>query len=471
MELPDGTMLFCICGARILLVKYDPHTGSFEKIFLRYSKAEFNGFIYLQGMFDKTHLLISRKSGLDLFDINTHELKPYIDGLPHQVLGIVKSGQDLYGVEYGSGKIIRIRYKKSECVKDDIPGGNLLCELYHLGGSEFCGLGDDGLFVRFDLRTGGHRTLQVRNSSRKGMSIISLCKVPGKEMLVGSHFINERIFKIDLRTGKSTSSTNKINAYQGQVNAATCLDAVVYLGSYTKAVLLAYYPLKRFKYGANPRVISEIGACQNRFVALTNDATNVYMVTKADYGVLGGAVSVYSPSSGKMQIFRDFVPRQNPSAAYYHTASKCIVGTTESFAEMRTSRSQPANAVVFLWDTESRSTIHVSSPWETDALLARGLSPGGKLIGFGEGKYFVFDVATRKYTVRTWPHTWVSGGVFLGERYFYAALAENIFRLDIKTGAVKFLGDAFQTLVFEKISEREIAFTYKGNIINKLVIH
>ena len=472
VELPDKKILIGIGGAKPNLLIYDPLTEEYQKV-CSWSSDE-SPFIFFETFFDKERLIVNffKGGGLKLFNWKEKKFEgPFLPESPEHIWGLVKVRDLFYGVGYLSGRVYRIENGKIEVAKEKFPYGNKLHRIHHLKGDEFVGLSDNGLFIRFNLSKNEFSSFQIHSESDNGMSIQMLEKIPGKEMVIGSHYINMQIFKIDLKNHSCQSSLNKISHYGGQVNCGTYYQkkGVFYLASYARAVLYALYPEEPFKYGVNPRMIGEVGQQQNRPVEMTSDDRYVYLATKADYGTLGGAITVFDPETEKWEVYRNFVEDQNPTSLFYHQPTKCLVGTTEVSADGGSGIPTARNAVVFIWDTKQRKTIHTSYPWEANQLIACAISPDGKLIGFGEDKYFLFDINTGKYKIKKWDGKrvnlcWAARGSFSGNRYFYGATEENLFRLDIETNEVLILAKTSGTMLVRKVSEKHFLFDQEGSV-------
>ncbi len=472
LELPDEKVLIGIGGASPNLLIYDPRTEEYQKVY-SWSSGE-SPFMSFECFFDEERLVVNllKGGGLKLFNWRKKKFEgPFLREAPEPVWGLVKVRDVFYGLGYSSARVYRIEDGQIEVAQEEFPYGNRLSRIHHLKGDEFIGLSNNGLFIRFNLSTNEFSSFQIHNESDNGMSIQMLEKIPGKDWVIGSHYINMQIFKIDLKNHSCQSSLNKISRYGGQVNCGTYYrkKGVFYLASYVRAVLYALYPEEPFKYGVNPRMIGEVGQQQNRPVEMTSDDRYVYLATKADYGTLGGAITVFDPETEKWEVYRNFVKDQNPTSLFYHRPTGCLVGTTEVFADCRSGIPTAQNAVVFVWDTKKRKTIHTSYPWKTEQLIACALSPGGKLIGFGDDKYFLFDLNTRKYEIRKWPGKrvnwyWGVRGSFAGNRYFYGATEEDLFRLDVETDKVVTLAKTSGTMLVRKVSEKQFLFDQEGSV-------
>lgn len=140
------------------------------------------------------------------------------------------------------------------------------------------------------------------------MNINSLRKAPGSNLAVGSHFITSQIFQVDLETGVFSSSLNKVVTIAGQITCSVFLDGVVYLGVYGHALVLAYRRGEPFVFDKNPSTLAAVGHGQNRPMGIYSDGFRLYMVTQANYGELGVAITVIEPSDGRREVFHNFFP-------------------------------------------------------------------------------------------------------------------------------------------------------------------
>jgi len=309
-----------------------------------------------------------------------------------------------------------------------------------------------------------------------GMQFVS--KIPGKEWVVGAHFINMQMFKLNLKSGKIESSLNKVSHHVGQVDCGTTLDNKFYFGSYTKAVLNEYDIEDKFIYGQNPKIISYIKKNQNRPVAMANDGKCVYIATVAGYGLLGGALSVLDPQTKKIETYRHFVKDQNPtSMLYYHQESNCLIGGTWIHADCKTHAPTAENAVIFMWDVSKHETLHTSYPWKSERIEIMSISPGGVAIGKEDDKYFLYNIGSKKYEIKDWPVPGLFiGGLFMTESLFYGAAEHGLFCLDTKTNAYTMLSKTTKETgsyipgFFEKISDNEFLFDIVGSKLMKATI-
>jgi len=470
VELPGGNMFVTITGTKPAYLIYDPDRKTYRTFFPE--SLEKGKSCFFSCPADEERLVVHFKKEIRLLNWKTMRFEDrLLEKIPEHETGIysiIRVGTHFYGVGVPSGSIYRIQEGMVRVVKDDIPYGNLL-KIHSLGKEgEFVGLGDNGLVLKFNLNTKKQTFFQIRNESNSGMQVHMLEKICGKSLVIGSNFNNLQIFRIDLSNYGCKSSLNKISGYGGQVNCGTYLDNVLYLASYNPAVIYALNPEAPFDYGVNPRVIGRIEEWQNRPVGMVNDGRNIYIATKSDYGTLGGAITAFDPVAEKNEVYRNFVPYQNPNSLFHDPASGCLIGTTEIFGDCHTHRPRAENSVVFIWDPQERRTIHTSFPWKTSRLTSCDLSPEGELIGFEKDSYFVFDTATKTYEIREWSLGTVKSGIFLGSRDFCGAAADRLFRLYPRTNEVQMLGKTSGTTILERISDREFLFNQERGVVKKL---
>lgn len=473
-ELPDGRMLVFIYGAKPTFVIYNPAKKQIEKTYGLdlHEKASRS-----LGVLDDDRVIFSSGNAIKLFNHATGRVEGnYVEDIPESFHYLQQVNGSYTAVGLSIGGMYRFKKNSVSVLKEKLKDNNIPSGGVHaLDSHAYACLGDNGLFTKFDVESGKEENLQIQNETNCGMNLQMFRKDPGSSLVVGSHFINSQIFSLNLETNESVSSLSKVVTYPGQINCATFINNMCYLGAYGHANILAYDPRVPFACNKNPRLIASAGHEQNRPVNIVNDGRLVYMATKANYQTLGGAITVLNPDSGKIEVYRDFVKSHNPTSVFYHDAG-FLVGTTQTFGDMKSHAALDKNAVVYVWDTKKRQTIHASFPWESDSLPASALSPEGIMIGFKEGCYYLFNMdgfscKTVKSDLRS-----VSGGLFLDSKRFLGSCRYSgnekqvIFILDINSNAFEELCPAMDTRLFEMISAREILVNYHEYQIKKLVL-
>ena len=472
VELPDGRMLVYIDGARPTVVLYNPasrRTDSTHSLGLEYGGATFCGL-------DSDRVVFSIKDCVRTFNLRTGQVDGvFLEGLPESFSYLRRDGNAYLAVGLMHGRIYEFDRSGFRVLKDSLRDNNIPSGgVHHIRDRVFACMGDNGLFTRFDADSGVESHVQVDNESDCGMQIQIIRKQPGAPVVVGSHFINSQIFRLDASSGECVPSRRKIVTPPGQINCATFLNGVCYLGVYTHSLIAAYRPDRPFACNENPRTVAEVGHAQNRPVGIVNDGRFVYMASKADYRTLGGSIAVLDPVTERLEVYRDFVPTHNPTSLFYDGQGR-LVGTTQTFGDMRTCPARDAHAVIFLWDTRERKTILTAKPWESDVLSASALSPDGVMIGFAADRYYLFSTRDGSCRTAESPVGAPAGGFFIDNNRFLGCHAKSegdarLFLLDTRTNKAEDFGPTRGTRLFERLSETEVLMDYEGYRLRKMDI-
>ena len=475
VELPDGRMLVMLYGSHGEILIYHPGTRQIEarrEITRRAWQSKTRSLCVL----DDERVIYAVDEAVKIFNFRIMEWEEdFLSGTPDKLSWIRSFEGRFYAIGNDEGQAYEFSRAGCQRIETGLQTGNRATGGLHATGPDrFACLGDNGLLARFSRATGPIDTVQLDNRTSTGMNINSLRKDPGSSLAVGSHFITSQIFRVDLETGVSSSSLNKVVSIPGQITCLAFFDGVVYLGVYGHALVLAYRPGEPFVFGENPSVLAAVGHGQNRPMGIFHDGHRLYMVTRANYGELGGAITVIDPSDGGCEVFRNFVPTQNPVSFFQH--GELLAGTTEVHGDQGSCAAEAENAVIFVWSMAERTTVRSIVPWPAKSLRALALSPAGKLIGFGAGKYFVFDVETGACSVADWEGPDPSSGIFLDKNRFLASVPQvaekSVVRLlNVSTGTIQTVGESVALRFFEVLEPYGILAAADGAEIVKVVLH
>lgn len=267
---------------------------------------------------------------------------------------------------------------------------------------------------------------------------------------------------------------NKVVTIAGQITCSVFIDGVVYLGVYGHALVLAYRPGGAFVFDKNPSLLAAFGHGQNRPMGIYSDGFRLYMVTRANYGELGGATTVIEPSDGRREVFHNVVPTQNPVSFLQH--GELLAGTTEIYGDQGSCAAEAENAVIFVWSMAERIPVHSVVPWPAKSLRALAISPVGILIGFGPEKYFLFDMESGRCSRYDWVGMKPSSGIFLDENRFLAMVPEPggndaVRLLELPAHTICSLGESVPLRFFETLGPDTLLAAADGAGIVKVCIH
>jgi len=188
----------------------------------------------------------------------------------------------------------------------------------------------------------------------------------------------------------------------GEIYSMGALDGKLYLCSYPEARLSIYDPQKPLHFGdkieSNPRDLGPLGEGQYRPRAMVaGPHGRIYIGSYPDYGLLGGAISVYDPKKNEKRIYRHIVQNQSiASLAYIKkvdliAAGSSVRGGTGTHAIEKEAR-------LILWDPkEEKKFFEIIPVPEANTILSLAVTFDGILYGITNNeKVFVFDSEKRE---------------------------------------------------------------------------
>jgi len=197
IDLPDGKMLIMTTGGNPGIVLFDPESGKTEIVYEGNTEKETRGFF--NGFMDSDRIIANYHESIRIFNWKKMAFeKDLIEDFHESLFLLEKAGDEYYFGGCPSGNMYKISNAKLEVVKKDFPAFNMVNNYHALGDNEFICIGDNGLVMRFNLKTGSFRSHQIDNIADKGMAIQFLSKIPGEDFIVGAHFINSQMFRIKL---------------------------------------------------------------------------------------------------------------------------------------------------------------------------------------------------------------------------------------------------------------------------------
>jgi len=134
----------------------------------------------------------------------------------------------------------------------------------------------------------------------------------------------------------------------------------LYTISYVEATLVVFDPARPWNQGdnadSNPRTILRIPEHQYRPVGGIHlgPGDKMYIGTQPDYGLIGGALSVFAPATEKLEVHRNIIPNEEVSA----------VATDEKYVYCGTdpsggggSKAEATNSHFFVWNPQNRKIV------------------------------------------------------------------------------------------------------------------
>lgn len=380
------------------LFSYDPKTGvtrNFGRMdptqFYCYPTAGEDGLIYCAISFQKMDIVV--------FDPDREtktSLIPLEERRPGRVTLLKGKDGKVYAKLAAQDRWFRIEEGKRllEVPSPDIPFPDK-------------GLPDGRLFQVMD-----NAFLRIDNPSTKEVKEILLrFEVSGAAIFVvgagpdgrvyGGSMLPLRLFVYDPQSG-SLTNLGRASQATGEIYSMGVLDNKLYLCSYPEARLSVYDPKRTLQFGegeeANPRDLGPLGDGQYRpRTMLAGPHGKLYIGSDPDYGLFGGAISVYDPEKNERRVYRHVVKNQSiASLAYIEKLDLIAAGS--SIRGGTGTRAVEKEARLILWDPKEEKKIFEVIP-VPEARTIRSLASTEEGIVYGvteDGKVFVFDAEKRE---------------------------------------------------------------------------
>jgi WD40 repeat protein len=144
----------------------------------------------------------------------------------------------------------------------------------------------------------------------QGLSIQSLEIGPDEKVYMGGYQGSFGVFDT------STESYLLRERNPHQIEGIGFMNGNVYMGIYGGAQIYKYNPELPFKYedggnGDNPEMVHDIGEDQSRPFTFASGDDKLFSGTIADYGKLGGALTIFDEKTGEWNTIRNIIENQS----------------------------------------------------------------------------------------------------------------------------------------------------------------
>jgi len=219
--------------------------------------------------------------------------------------------------------------------------------------------------------------------------------------IYGSSMLPLRLFVYDPEN-KTLTNLGKASHATGEIYSMGSLDGKLYLCSYPDARLSIYDPKRPLQFGdkggSNPRDLGPMGEGQYRpRTMIAGPHGKVYIGSYPDYGLHGGAISVYDPMNNEKRVYRHIVQNQSiASLAYIEKLDLIAAGS--SVRGGTGTRAIEKEAKLILWDPKEEKKIFEIIPVrEAKTILSLAATTNGLLYGITDNdKIFIFDSEKRE---------------------------------------------------------------------------
>lgn len=380
------------------LFYYDPKRGASENFgrmdpdqFYCYPTAGDDGLIYCAIQFEKMDIVVfdpEKKTKTSLIPLE--ERRPgrvsLVKGNDGKIYARLSTGDQWFRIE-GGERLVQVSQSDIPFPKKGLPDGRQ----FHLV--------ENKTLKILNPVTKEEREIPLQYEAA-GAYIFVVCAGPDGR-IYGSSMLPLRLFVYDPQN-RSLTNLGKASRADGEVYSMGLLDGKLYLCSYPEARLSIYDPKKPFQFGdgkeSNPIDLGPMGGDQYRPRAMiAGPHGKIYIGSYPDYGLMGGAISLYDLEKNEKRVYRHIVKNQSiASLAYIERLDLIAAGS--SVRGGTGTRAIEKEARLILWDPkEEKKTFEVIPVPEAKTILSLATTVDGILYGITDNeKVFVFDSEKRE---------------------------------------------------------------------------
>lgn len=284
------------------------------------------------------------------------------------------------------------------------------------------GFADCGVIWNYDM---SNNTMQVAHLAEAGLRSApelpqSLLTTDDAAAYVGGHN--------GMEVHNLTAGTRHHLPVDGEPKAMALADGQVYLAVYPTGAIHAYKPRT-----GGVRQLAVIGQEQIRPRDMHYDPVTKQLLigTAPDYGKLGGALTLYSPSSGAMQVLRNIVPQQSIGSIAAHGEIGYLGSEIAGGGGVRPTAAQAELAAV---DLRSHQVVWTLIPVPAATAIRHLALFGGLIYGTTDtGTLFVVDPTTRRVLATAQVAIDDEVAIAAHRDAVYGASHQQLFRIDPHT--------------------------------------
>lgn len=249
-------------------------------------------------------------------------------------------------------------------------------------------------YMLYDPQDGWFQTIPLQVAPQ-GIEIQSVEKGPDGKLYVGGYQKAMSIYD------PASQTTLHSEAMFPQPEGIGFLNGKAYFGTYGGAVMYRYDPAQPYHYGGtpddNPGLVYDIQDQQDRPFAITSGDNKLFVGTVAEYGVLGGALTVYDEAAGTWTVHRNVVQNQSVTGLAYRDGK--LFGSTSIWGGLGIQPTE-TEAKIFVWDVASGTktaefSLQIPGIDEAPKLIGDlSFGPDGLLWGIAGGTVFALDPDT-----------------------------------------------------------------------------
>ncbi|WP_108995455.1 S-layer homology domain-containing protein [Paenibacillus agaridevorans] len=236
-----------------------------------------------------------------------------------------------------------------------------------------------------------------------------------------------------------------------QIESGLFYDGKLYMGIYPGAYLYSFDFAQPYAIGSNPQSIVGLKAeGQDRPYGFTWSGDVLAMGTVPDYGLLGGALTIYNPEAGNYSVHRQVV--ENQSIVPLLSKNGLIYGGTSIWGGLGGYPTE-TEAKLFIWDQALEEVAWEGAPVPGATLISSlEWDKDGNIWGLTMNTLFKFNPTTKEtvLTKELYSCSWCATYHAFKPTYLvvdqsgdlYVRIPSGIYRIDAETLEMELLADS-----------------------------
>jgi hypothetical protein len=179
-----------------------------------------------------------------------------------------------------------------------------------------------GVFFRLNAETGALEISRQLPALSHG-TLDCLCADAGNKTLVGTPFITQRFWTLNLKTRRGEDAGRAAPGF-GEVLRTWSLHKKIYMAAYTGGELMEFDPRQPARFPENPRVVADPPEGM-RPVAGCDDGHRIFYACSHPYGHTGSVLTRYDVRTGETLYRNDALPELQICSLFYDRATQGLL--------------------------------------------------------------------------------------------------------------------------------------------------
>ncbi|GGD82545.1 hypothetical protein [Paenibacillus nasutitermitis] len=393
---PTNNIVYAGVGSHAHLIKYNVSTGVSTSVLpASYSSEQFVYNLDIEGgklfarvlpsyktiVFDITGGVVTKEAEID--KVTSSLVSEVSGGLVYFVKDNVLHTYNIASKTYTSLGVSFLNAQDFKLIQladqTNYPGYTLVGIANNLGKIQV---------AKYNIQNGTVTNAYVSGVSATPTILQNLVKGPDNKIYTGGFLTGGTGIYTSMRSDEIT-----IERGVGQSESMAFLNGKLYTGVYPEAFIYEYDPANPWSIGSNPVKLFDLKADkQDRPGTMVSAEGKLFIGSVPSYGELGGALTIYDPSTGTYTVNRNIVYHQSIIALAYK--SGYIYGGTSISGGLGVAPSE-TSAKLLKYNISTGTSTAINLPVSgLAAITAVTVGPDNNIWMMAEGYLFIYNPTT-----------------------------------------------------------------------------